>query len=612
MPHLVELQSKHEKDGLTVLAVAVKDEPKAVSAFVAKRKEALNHPIATDTPEGKDAGFMAKEWLEKAGREGIPQTFIVDRKGRIAWIGHPMRVDGPLAAVLKGTFDPRQQEQMDKAFAKLDAKLGEMIRETRWRDVLAVLDEMNQVDPASAPLNYSTRVKALIQVGQAAAANHFAREVAPGVSEMIAAHIASELLKVPDKEQTDYDLVIRLAQQALKNGGFRNPMALSALARAYEGHGKTDDAVRVWRQMLALDDPSIDKENIRKRLGEQERTPTVAVQPFVESRLKVGDPSPGFQGSGFLQGERVGQVENGKAYLVDFWATWCGPCIDSIPHLQSLHQKYKAKGLVVIGQDVWENDPSKVKAFIEKTGDEMTYRIALDDAKGTMAEHWLKAAGLKGIPTAFLVGKDGKVAWIGHPMGLDEDLIEQVLAGSYDLSKAAMDYQNQQVADKKSERFYELIRAKKWNEAEAVLNEVISLTGAKEEEVASGRLMVLTGRGDFDAAAALAERYCQHEKVKDNADALNQIAHQLLQNEIVKGKALALACQFATRANELRHGEDANILGTLARAVFMQGDKERAIALQQKAINLTDNSKVKEQLQHTLQNYKAGKLPSAK
>lgn len=273
MPHLVELQTKHEKAALTVVAVAVKDDDKAVNAFVAKRKETLNHPVATDTPEGKDAGFMAREWLEKAALEGIPQTFIVDRQGRIAWIGHPMRVDGPLVAVLKGTFDPRQQKQTDKAFGDLDMKLGEAIRETRWRDVLAVVDDMNRIDPTSAPLNYSTRVKALIHLGEAQAANRFAREVAPGASEMIAAHIASELLKASDKGSMDYDLVISLTQQALKNGGSRNPMALSALARAYEGQGKVEDAVRVWRQMLALDDPSIDKENLRKRLEKLQTEP---------------------------------------------------------------------------------------------------------------------------------------------------------------------------------------------------------------------------------------------------------------------------------------------------------------------------------------------------
>lgn len=262
MPHLAELQRKHEKDGLTVIAVAVKDEVKAVKNFVAKRKSVWNHPVATDDAEG----FMAKHWLDKAGREGIPQTFLVDRKGRIAWIGHPMRVDGPLAAVVAGTFDPAKQQKVDAAFAELDVKLGEALRASRWREVLAVLDEMSRADPASAPLNYATKVKALLQLGEQQEANRFARDAARNASESIVAHIASELLKAPDKHPIDHELVISLAQQAIKNGGARNPVALSALARAYEGQGKVHDAVRVWRQMLDLDDPSIDKDTVRKRV----------------------------------------------------------------------------------------------------------------------------------------------------------------------------------------------------------------------------------------------------------------------------------------------------------------------------------------------------------
>lgn len=331
-----------------------------------------------------------------------------------------------------------------------------------------------------------------------------------------------------------------------------------------------------------------------------------------EPQLKVGDPAPPLNVAQWLRGTPVRAFEKGHAYLIDFWATWCGPCVASMPHIEHLHQRYKDQGLVVIGQDVWEEDAGKVKPLVEKIGDKMTFRIALDDDKGTMGKTWLKAAGVDGIPTAFLVGKDGKIAWVGHPMALEEGVIEQVLAGTYDLSKAAMDFQHEKVAEKRSAHFYQLIRAKKWAEAETVLNEIVTLTGAKEEEVAVARLMVLTGRGDFDAAGDLAERYSQHEKVKDNADALNQIAHQLLENERVKGSALTLAGKLAARADELRDGNDANILNTHARALFMKGDRVKAVELQQKAVGLTQDPKEKEQLQSTLHSYQAGQLQNPK
>jgi thiol-disulfide isomerase/thioredoxin len=160
-----------------------------------------------------------------------------------------------------------------------------------------------------------------------------------------------------------------------------------------------------------------------------------------EPTLKIGDPAPKLQVGKWVQGEPVKEFKAGTAYIVEFWATWCGPCRVSIPHLNELHQKFKDKGLVVIGQDCWEKDESLVAPFIQKMSDKMTYRVALDDKQGSkagqMAETWMAAAGQGGIPTAFVVDTKGVIAWIGHPMSLDEKLIEQVLAGTFDSRKAA-------------------------------------------------------------------------------------------------------------------------------------------------------------------------------
>src|SRR6185503_14458294 len=120
-----------------------------------------------------------------------------------------------------------------------------------------------------------------------------------------------------------------------------------------------------------------------------------------DSTLKVGDAAPKLQVSKWVQGDPVKSFQSGKAYIVEFWATWCGPCRVSIPHLNEIHTKYKDKGLIVIGQDCWERNPDDVPKFVKKMGDQMTYRVALDDLtgseKGKMAETWMNAAGQNGI-----------------------------------------------------------------------------------------------------------------------------------------------------------------------------------------------------------------------
>jgi thiol-disulfide isomerase/thioredoxin/lysophospholipase L1-like esterase/tetratricopeptide (TPR) repeat protein len=336
-----------------------------------------------------------------------------------------------------------------------------------------------------------------------------------------------------------------------------------------------------------------------------------------EAKLKIGDIAPKLSCGTWAQGTPVRSFEKDKVYLVEFWATWCGPCVTSIPHLNEIATKFKDKGLVVIGQAIWEQDTSKVKPFVEKMGDKMTYRVALDDDEGTMAQTWMKAAGENGIPTAFLVGKDGKIAWIGYPWTLQEDLIEQVLTGTYDVAKAAADYRKRKNYEAKTQPFWQQFgkarEAKQWADAERALNEIEKVAEPGDREKLAGvRLDILLGRGEHDTAAALADKISQQEEFKTDALKLNQLSWLLLENEDLKGTALAIAHKLAVRANEAAGGKDARILDTLARAVFMQGDKQRAISLQEKAVALCDDADLKNKFRTTLDSFKAGTLIAIK
>src|SRR5205085_1881951 len=145
----------------------------------------------------------------------------------------------------------------------------------------------------------------------------------------------------------------------------------------------------------------------------------------------------------------------------------------SIPHLNEVYGRFKDKGLIVIGQDVWERDEKLVPGFVKEMGAKMTYRVALDskkdkEDKGRMAETWMVAAEQNGIPAAFLVDKEGRIAWIGHPMGLEDKTIEAVLEGKYDLKKAALAYAEEQANEKKMQAVYQEVstamRKKNWDD----------------------------------------------------------------------------------------------------------------------------------------------------
>lgn len=138
----------------------------------------------------------------------------------------------------------------------------------------------------------------------------------------------------------------------------------------------------------------------------------------------------------WVQGEAPKAWEPGKPYIIECWATWCGPCLAAIPHVDALFDKYQSKGLHVIGMNVWEDGKEKVEEFVKKKGDGMSYPVAYTGKGGAFETEWLKPAGVRGIPHAFVV-MDGKVLFTTHPAKLSEEIIEQLLTGPEGAAKVA-------------------------------------------------------------------------------------------------------------------------------------------------------------------------------
>lgn len=175
-------------------------------------------------------------------------------------------------------------------------------------------------------------------------------------------------------------------------------------------------------------------------LAQNTPTPSDAAPKAAEPTLKAGQPAPAFQVESFVKGDAFTSFEKGKVYVVEFWATWCGPCIAGMPHLSGLQREFRDKGVTIVGVNVWE-DPeytsdtlAKVRSFVEKKGDMMEYAVAFDGASKTMDTAWMKAAGRNGIPSAFVVDQSGTIAWIGHPASLDM-VLDEVTRGVWDIAK---------------------------------------------------------------------------------------------------------------------------------------------------------------------------------
>ena len=134
--------------------------------------------------------------------------------------------------------------------------------------------------------------------------------------------------------------------------------------------------------------------------------------------LAAGSAAPALSVEKFLKGEAVTSFEPGKVYVLEFWATWCGPCIRAMPHVSKLQKEHPE--VTVIGVAGFERAPDaagmekKVQEFLDGRGSDVGFRIALD-TDGSMAQEWMNAAKRRTIPTSMVVGKDGKVAFVGSP-----------------------------------------------------------------------------------------------------------------------------------------------------------------------------------------------------
>lgn len=138
--------------------------------------------------------------------------------------------------------------------------------------------------------------------------------------------------------------------------------------------------------------------------------------------LPVPRPAPKFTVK-TLTGEEVTlESYKGKVVLVDFWATWCKPCIETMPEVQKLHEKYGRKGLAVAGISIDQDGEKKVKPFIEKR--KFAYPILLDGGKSPA---W-QAFRVKGVPALFLIDRQGRIVkeWRGKP---DKKEVDEAVAG---------------------------------------------------------------------------------------------------------------------------------------------------------------------------------------
>jgi thiol-disulfide isomerase/thioredoxin len=151
--------------------------------------------------------------------------------------------------------------------------------------------------------------------------------------------------------------------------------------------------------------------------------------------LTVGDPAPAISDVRWVGGEERGDWSAGHVYVVDFWATWCPPCIDGLRELQSLEDRLAPKNVHCIAVAVWPGTKSKPPEEVLARFPELSYSLAIDRDDAT-ADALLTASRSSGLPTSMIIDREGRLAWVGPPGDEFEEALDAVVTGNYDLSAA--------------------------------------------------------------------------------------------------------------------------------------------------------------------------------
>lgn len=344
--------------------------------------------------------------------------------------------------------------------------------------------------------------------------------------------------------------------------------------------------------------------------------------------LTIGSEAPKLDVEHWVQDGKgqfkpVTDFEKDRVYVVEFWATWCGPCIASMPHLAQLQKDYAPKGVQIVS--ISDEDLETVEKFLERkvrgaeaeegkeppTYRELTSAYCLTtDPDQSSYEDYMRAAAQNGIPTAFIVGKDAKVEWIGHPMEIDEPL-SQVVEGSWDRESFKEEMVKKQQAEKAMQEIFALLNEDKLDEAMELID--ANLKENYNSQLSMLKLQVLLVGKKMDAAGKHLDGL--YKAIVDSPMETNMVAWNIYemarQGRIedadsmleASGKAAATAAEKADKPMK------ASILDTAAHLYGQLGKYDEAIAIENKAIELAgpDDKEFMKAYLKELQDLKDGK-----
>ena len=338
-----------------------------------------------------------------------------------------------------------------------------------------------------------------------------------------------------------------------------------------------------------------------------------------EKTLTIGDKAPDIDIEHWVKGvemDRRGNFEplksfgDGKVYVLEFWATWCGPCLVGMPHLSELQEKHADDDVTIIG--VSNETLPKVIDFLflndrrdGKLNNDRTHYTLTTDPDQSVWNDFFRAAGQRGIPNAFIIGKSGHIEWNGHPMNMDEPL-KAVVSGEWDRGAFKAQWEKEQKAEREAmaarPAMTDARRNQDWPALIKIFDDLIAANPESSTyKIQKFQLML----GQMNQPAKAYDYGLKVAKAHwDETTVLNGLAWFVADDATVATRDLDFALTLATRAAELSEHKEASILDTLARVYYEKGDLKNAVKWQTNAAENTVEGAMRDGILESLEKYR--------